>query len=212
MILSAHQGLLGRQKVTTTEVEYLEGDGSAFICIPYQAQMGDIVSVEYQRVDRNSAWVFGARHDSSNAFGFAFQHARNNDNLSRQSLHVHSGSYTWYSAWLSGANVQMDETSTTIDSTAMLWKTWDGVEKPLDFTQFNYSHGNFGLFGLAAPDGTPWATSSVRIYAFRVVRDGALYLDLIPVRQGKKGFMYDRVSGKLFGNAGTGEFIIGPDK
>lgn len=26
------------------------------------------------------------------------------------------------------------------------------------------------------------------------------------------GYMYDRVSGELFGNAGTGAFVIGPDK
>lgn len=36
-------------------------------------------------------------------------------------------------------------------------------------------------------------------------------LDLIPVRVGDVGYMYDRVSGQLFGNSGTGAFIIGPD-
>ena len=40
---------------------------------------------------------------------------------------------------------------------------------------------------------------------------GTLF-DFIPVRKGTFGYMYDRVSGKLFGNAGTGDFIIGPDK
>ena len=40
---------------------------------------------------------------------------------------------------------------------------------------------------------------------------GTLF-DFIPVRVGDVGYMYDRVSGQLFGNAGTGEFIIGPDK
>lgn len=33
----------------------------------------------------------------------------------------------------------------------------------------------------------------------------------IPVRVGTVGYMYDRVSGQLFGNAGTGAFILGPD-
>ena len=35
--------------------------------------------------------------------------------------------------------------------------------------------------------------------------------DFIPVRIGTTGYMYDRVSKQLFGNAGTGEFILGPD-
>lgn len=38
-----------------------------------------------------------------------------------------------------------------------------------------------------------------------------LVLDLIPVRKGNVGYMYDRVSGQLFGNQGTGEFVLGKD-
>ena len=38
-----------------------------------------------------------------------------------------------------------------------------------------------------------------------------LVRDFIPVRVGRVGYMYDRVSGRLFGNSGTGAFIIGPD-
>ena len=39
-----------------------------------------------------------------------------------------------------------------------------------------------------------------------------LVIDFIPVRIGTTGYMYDKVSGQLFGNAGTGNFILGPDK
>ena len=35
--------------------------------------------------------------------------------------------------------------------------------------------------------------------------------DAIPVRIGQIGFMYDKVSNKLFSNSGTGKFILGPD-
>lgn len=35
--------------------------------------------------------------------------------------------------------------------------------------------------------------------------------DFVPVRVGTVGYMYDRVSGQLFGNQGTGDFILGPD-
>lgn len=43
--------------------------------------------------------------------------------------------------------------------------------------------------------------------------EGVLILDLIPVRKDGVGYMYDRVSGKLYGNAAdSGAFIIGPDK
>lgn len=54
---------------------------------------------------------------------------------------------------------------------------------------------------------TPTANSPVRIYYAKV---GSI--DLIPVRVGTTGYMYDRVSKQLFGNAGTGSFTLGPDK
>lgn len=51
-------------------------------------------------------------------------------------------------------------------------------------------------------------------YYFLKLKDenGQLVLDLIPVRKDGVGYMYDKVSGQLFGNAGTGSFILGPDK
>ena len=51
----------------------------------------------------------------------------------------------------------------------------------------------------------------MRLYSFRWVKGGVTVLDLIPVRKGAEGFMYDKVSGQLFGNSGTGRFIVGPD-
>ena len=36
--------------------------------------------------------------------------------------------------------------------------------------------------------------------------------DMIPVRVGQVGYMCDKVSDQLFGNSGTGNFILGPDK
>lgn len=53
---------------------------------------------------------------------------------------------------------------------------------------------------------------SMQIYDKGVSADGTLVRDFIPVRVGDVGYLYDRLSGQLFGNSGTGEFIIGPDK
>lgn len=48
-------------------------------------------------------------------------------------------------------------------------------------------------------------------YGFKFYEYDNLIMDLIPVRVGTTGYMYDKVSGKLFGNAGTGAFVLGPD-
>lgn len=63
------------------------------------------------------------------------------------------------------------------------------------FNQVNGSRGN----------------AEARFYRFSVVRNGEKIIDLIPVRVGNVGYMYDKVSGKLFGNSGTGEFVLGAD-
>ena len=54
--------------------------------------------------------------------------------------------------------------------------------------------------------------SNARLYS-AIIKDGdTVVFDAIPVRVGTTGYMYDKVSGQLFGNAGTGDFILGPDK
>jgi hypothetical protein len=56
--------------------------------------------------------------------------------------------------------------------------------------------------------------AKTRIYYVIVKDPNSLenVIDFIPVRIGNVGYMYDKVSGKLFGNTGTGNFILGPDK
>jgi hypothetical protein len=44
-----------------------------------------------------------------------------------------------------------------------------------------------------------------------ILKNGTIVRDFIPVRKGDVGYMYDRVSGQLFGNAGTGAFVLGSD-
>ena len=51
-----------------------------------------------------------------------------------------------------------------------------------------------------------------RLYVLQIYQSGVLVRDFISVRVGDVGYLYDRVSGQLFGNSGTGAFIIGPDK
>lgn len=51
----------------------------------------------------------------------------------------------------------------------------------------------------------------VTIYYFKIYNGETLVADFIPIRKGSAGYLYDRVSGQLFGNAGTGNFILGAD-
>lgn len=58
---------------------------------------------------------------------------------------------------------------------------------------------------------TNCSATNMQITFCKIWKNGVLVRDYIPVRKGTVGYMYDRVSGKLFGNAGTGDFVLGPE-
>lgn len=76
------------------------------------------------------------------------------------------------------------------------------------------------LFGFSALDGTAsfgQGNFSIRGFTVKDVVTNKTLIDLIPVRftnelGQSEGAMYDRASGQLFRNAGTGAFTIGPDE
>lgn len=51
-----------------------------------------------------------------------------------------------------------------------------------------------------------------RIYSFKIWQSNQLVRDFVPVRKGNVGYLYDKISHKLFDNKGTGNFTLGPDK
>lgn len=51
----------------------------------------------------------------------------------------------------------------------------------------------------------------LKVYAFTVLKEGVKLLNFIPVVVDGVGYMYDTVSKRLFGNVGTGNFVIGPE-
>lgn len=74
----------------------------------------------------------------------------------------------------------------------------------------------FTLFKMRSSSGalaTDAKTHPCKIKEFIAYGDAAgtnVILDLIAVAKDNVGYMYDRVSGQLFGNAGTGSFVLGP--
>jgi hypothetical protein len=51
----------------------------------------------------------------------------------------------------------------------------------------------------------------VKIRSCKLYDGTTLKRSFIPVRVGTTGYMYDSVSGELFGNSGTGDFVLGSD-
>lgn len=52
---------------------------------------------------------------------------------------------------------------------------------------------------------------SAKLYYLTIRHNDDIIMDFIPVRVGDVGYLFDKVSGKLFGNVGSGDFILGND-
>lgn len=96
----------------------------------------------------------------------------------------------------------------------------NGVEIPtytmsLQYTSVNYPCGLFCFS--SSEDGEPKGESSGRgigrgrCHYLRVYSGDTLVHYFQPVRIGSIGFMLDTITGTLFANQGTGDFLLGPD-
>lgn len=61
------------------------------------------------------------------------------------------------------------------------------------------------------PDANGSYGPPIRSYHLKIFKNGLIVRDLYPVRIEQVGYMYDLVSEQLFGNTGTGSFILGND-
>lgn len=78
-------------------------------------------------------------------------------------------------------------------------------------TDFGVNGGNIYLFGRGG-NLSKTHFAKCRIGKVKIYKDNTkLVRDFIPVRVGQVGYMYDKISGQLFGNQGTGSFILGSD-
>ena len=187
------------------EIEYLESSGSQYIdtgIIP-TSDTGAYIKVTFGQGSDN--YVIGMRNDSSDTRW----------TIGRDSYH---GWYYGYRTCCSSYNEYLPQRNTIADCRLnyLNSKKWqaqgssDSVEASLPTLQFTPQY-NIRLFGSAGVVDT-FTVYSGKIYFVKISYGSNVIMDLIPVRVGQVGYMYDKISGQLFGNDGTGSFTLGPDK
>lgn len=77
---------------------------------------------------------------------------------------------------------------------------------------------NFNLLSAASPylfarnlGGQATSFADGKIFRYKHYQNMVAVRDMLPVRVGTTGYMYDTVTGRLFGNNGTGTFQFGLD-
>ena len=200
------------------EVEYLESTGTQWIDTGIYGDDNLFASVSCMATGQsaNVRDVVGANDTSRDVFGYSFRIRIIRNSIVKYSIGRNTTSS--YTATVDSVVIWHD---VTIDTTSGAKKIFiDGIQFGTTLTStankmatkvYLFAQNNDGVANDFA-DG-------VRVSAFSVkdTTTGRMLLDLIPVRftnelGESEGAMYDRVSGALFRNAGTGAFTIGPDK
>ena len=175
------------------EVEYLESTGTQWIYTGYTESQCPYFSLDVQPLITNvDAAMFGAYPD-----GYSVQQ--------------YLGRWRWFDGGWTLTDIPVDITRTTnITKNANGWFVDGEITKTSSGLRGNLI---LALFGFNRDGGMSNGTKSLRVNQLSLFdKNYSLVADFIPIRKGNIGYMFDRVSGQLFGNDGTGAFIIGPDK
>ena len=197
--------------------------GGAPVLLPYDAEIEYLQSSGTQYIDTG---INGRSVTRFVVKGYCYRNDLNNSQLlggSEQGASTFFGARTdafshhWYCTNNSGGLGDPSHISTidaTINSTSSQTGTLTDLydNTTYNFTSFgsasrSFPNSNLLLFGGYSTRRSP----NARCYSLQIYTSSGLVRDFIPVRVGRVGYMYDRVSGQLFGNSGTGSFTLGND-
>lgn len=182
-------------------IEYLESTGTQYIDTEFKHNNNTrfVTLLSFQSV---SAWdyPFGAFGDSNKRSIFALE-IDNEERLYSYYGYINAKKSFNQKVKLNYLyNIDFNKNTHTINDTSVVHDT----------SNFSSIYNTF-IFASSNYDGIPTPINKVRCYYFQIYDNGTLVRDFIPVRIGTKGYMLDKVSGELYGNSGTGDFILGQD-
>ena len=201
--LAARNAMMaGKRLPYDAEVEYLESTGTQWIDAGINfVSSTDAIELSFELLTSTVRykWVFGAYDTKRLAIGAGDGTNRrtcaynSTTNYLQDSLYI--ASPHTYTANIDGARIDDNQQQS--------------------FADFSTS-ANVFLFTIPLHDPPTNQCSNARIWYYKHWRNNVLVRDFIPVRFTNEfgvseGAMYDRVSGELFRNQGTGAFVIGPD-
>ena len=204
--------VMGGSKPYDYEVEYLESDGYAYINTGYIPTFQTKLDIKFMPMSSQgtsyNVYIMGSRIPygwPDKAFSLLFPAA--------------TDSKLVFLARSTNGSVGLS--SSVLDKVHTVVMAHNDNIGYIDGSQYNVGYGSdttpytiqIRLFRDNPNNDSPTAlTAKVRIYYVKLYENNVLSFEAIPVVKNGVGYMYDTVSGRLFGNDGTGSFIIGPRK
>ena len=193
------------------ELEYLEATtGNEFIRTSIKPDVNTgmyIKTLHNDSITTSVQYAMGIRNDSSNTrWSFAkdsngWEYAINGNTNKFDSGNMYTDIPVELTInYLNSGEATLEANGNTITKTSYVTMTFT----PNDYAMIRL----FGSGGVSS-NYTKWQG---RIYAAKISQGDQVIMDFIPVRRGTVGYMYDKISQKLFMCDGYDPFTLGPDK
>ena len=204
-------------KIYDSEIEYLSGDGHQYIdtnIVP-DSSTGIKVTLNPDITNydgANDVYIVGLRDDSNDT---RWCLGKAGDAIwAKAGVYYGYGTYTYFGKDEYDNDRYYPYGTTFTLSLNFLNSKYavngerDSISLPstMPFTATNVIR----IFGSSGVSGG-YTKYAGKIYSVQISQGNQIVMDLIPVRVGNVGYMFDKISGNLYGNNGTGSFTLGPD-
>ena len=204
---------LRKRRAYYTEVEYLESTGTQYIDTGYKMSAGKTMTfngnIMWTQSNGNANFFYGYRSVNSAEY-----------RGDMRAFFVYGTSAPPAGRLAIRYGVNTDNSTSTISQNQKYNISFDGTNLKVDGTTFinlseAYMPANYQNMYLFYCNCTGYYSADVakfsgRIYNWQMFEDGVLVRDFIPVLDwNMTPCMYDKVSGQLFYNQGTGSFVAG---
>jgi hypothetical protein len=219
VIVAAHQTMMGPQGAPLpydAEVEYLESTGTQYVDTGFVQDSATTrvkIRIYLAQSASTAEILFGSRSSANrNAYNCFYYPPGSGGN--KKKFRYDFGDSATTSAVqniISNIDPGWAQIETSWNEITI---TPDGGMPVTATAQLSSASNSYSVYLFAINTGGTATTTAtpVRIASARISFGSTLVRDFQPVRVGTVGYLFDRVSGTLFGNAGTGAFTIGPDK
>ena len=175
-----------------TKLEYIEGTGTQYIDLGFKLTNNHIVDLDLQMVKLN-ANIFGSRAGGQDRAFTLFS--------STSVIMTDMGSTR------NSTSPTTDRINVYLSSSRIKIGTF---EKNINSGSFT-TPGNGYIFNISYNRPQSYM-ASMKLYGCKIYLSGTLIRDLVPCKYNNQIGLWDTINGLFLGNAGTGEFVAGPEQ
>lgn len=180
------------------EVEYLESSGTQYINTGFIPNDSSGVYVRaYCKTSGGNHIVVGTRQSSGNTRWLI--NFSNGLEISWNTYLAYTYSYT--NTWVEVENNFLNSRLGKIDGVTK--RTSYPTLASITYPVYIFTANIYGRLNTYPYTG--------RVSSVKISQGNEVVMDFIPVRVGQVGYLYDKIGGQLYGNVGSGSFVLGND-